>query len=462
MPGPRIPLRLRPLWRPLAAYALFLAGGVALLRMDPFGFSRLTKFYSQDLLAVAMAGCYPDAHAGAKCAKETSPPGDASAEPQRRAATTVVLLRDADLKAFDEPWPPRYGFHARVLRAIRANKPKAVMMDIVFEDERDDPTIEALAAELDRYEAAGIPIYAATFGPDRPLRPGVAERVIPVQVPKEIDPLDRVTRFYDLATESPDSEPTAVPRVFRDVCGGCSTNDCETGTLRVFWSIVPEGSFNARWLDCRTRPKFPWWIFQDRGGDFREDCPATPTVPARILLEPAEEEDIAVEELIRDSVIFYGAFFHGAADAMNTPLHNDLPAVFLHAMTFDNLVTLGPEALLHREPEVPLLGVALPDFLLLVAIGGIFTLRRTSRRLEEGWQRIMRRVRSRLGRVVLVALGSQIGMLIVLAGCASMLACWFGASEWVLGVNFLFAITWTEVLDITEKLFEAADEFSPE
>jgi hypothetical protein len=62
--------------------------------------------------------------------------------------------------------------------------------------------------------------------------------------------------------------------------------------------------------------------------------------------------------------------------------------------------------------------------------------------------------------VVLVALGSQIGMLIVLAGLASMLACWIGASEWVLGVNFLFAVTWTEVLDITEKLFDAADEFS--
>ena len=71
----------------------------------------------------------------------------------------------------------------------------------------------------------------------------------------------------------------------------------------------------------------------------------------------------------------------------------------------------------------------------------------------------MRRVRSRLGRVVLVALGSQIGMLILLAGVAAFVACYIGASEWVLGVNFLFAVTWTEVLDITEKLFEAADEF---
>jgi hypothetical protein len=447
------------LWRPLAAYVLFLVGGVALLRMDPFGFTRLTKFYSQDLLAVSMAGCYPDARAGGKCVKEVK---RASGETVGRAATSVVLLRDADLTAFDEPWPPRYGFHARVLRAIRANKPKAVMMDIVFEDVRDDPTIAALAAELDKYREAGIPVYAATFGPDRPLRPEVGARVVSVQVPKKIDPLDRVTRFYDLTTAGEQPQPTAVPRVYRDVCDGCGgLAGCDTGTVRVFWSILPEESWNDRWLACRRRPPFPWWIFQDRGGDFREDCPSTPAIPARILLDPEEEHDVAIEALVNDGVVFYGAFFHGAADAMNTPLHNDLPAVFLHAMTLDNLLTLGPEALRHREPQVPFLGVALPDFVLLVLIGGLFTVRRTSGRFDAAWESAMRRVRSRLGRVVLVALGSQIGMLIVLAGLASLFACRLGASEWLLGVNFLFAVTWTEVLDITEKLFEAADEFEP-
>jgi hypothetical protein len=459
MPRPKLTPRLRPLWRPLASYVLFLVGGVVLLRMDPFGFTRLTKFYSQDLLAVAMAGCYPDARVGGKCVKET-PTADGGTV--GRAADAVVLLRDSDLIAFNEPWPPRYGFHARLLRAIRANKPRAVMMDIVFEDVRADPTIEALSTELDRYKEDGIPIYAATFGPDRPLRPGVREHVTSVQVPKAIDPLDRVTRFYDLATREEPSLVTAVPNVVRDVCGGCAGEGCESGTVRVFWSIVPDESFNDRWLDCRRRPKFPWWIFQDRGSDFRENCPSTPTIPARILLEPTEDEDLAVEALIKDSVVFYGAFFHGAADAMNTPLHNDLPAVFLHAQAFDNLVTLGPDAIRHRDPQVPLLGVSLPDFLMLVVIGGIFTLRRTSSRFDDAWANAMRRTRSRLGRVVLVALGSQIGMLIVLAGLASMFACWIGASEWVLGVNFLFAVTWTEVLDITEKLFEAADEFGPE
>ncbi|MGH7788149.1 MAG: CHASE2 domain-containing protein, partial [Candidatus Binatia bacterium] len=401
--GERAPRRrrVRALWRPLASYLLFLIGGVILLRMDPFGFTRLTKYYSQDLLAVAMAGCYPHA-AGGPCAKEG------------RAATAVVLLRDPDLEAFDEPWPPRYGFHARVLKAIRANKPKAVVIDIVFEDERTDPTIAALADELDRYKAAGIPVYAASFGLDRPLRPEVGERVTPVQVPKKIDPLDRVTRFYDLTTGPPAAQLTAVPMVFRDVCAGCAGEPgCGADTIRVYWSNVPEQSWNDHWLDCRRRPPFPYWIVQDRGGDFRENCPSTPTIPARILLEPQEDDDAAIEAILDGSVVFYGAFFHGAADAMNTPLHNDLPAVFLHSVAFDNLVTLGPDALSHSEPMIPWLDVSLPDFLLLAAIGALFVVRRSSTRFEAAWEGAMRRVNSRVGRVLLIAFGSQIGMLVL-------------------------------------------------
>jgi hypothetical protein len=421
---------------------------VGLLRLDPFGFGRLTKYYSQDLLAVAMAGCYPKAGAGG-CASDG------------RADAAVVLLRDPDLAAFEEPWPPRYGFHARVLRAIRANQPKAVVMDIVFEDVRDDPTIAALAAELDRYRAAGIPVYAATFGPDRPLRPEVRERVTPVLVPKQIDPLDRVTRFYEL-TSGPSSQLTAAPLAFRDVCGGCAdAPDCGGGVIRVLWSNSPEASWNDRWLDCRHRPPFPWWIMQDRSGDFRENCPATPAIPARILLDPTEEDDATIEELVDGSVVFYGAYFHGAADAMNTPLHNDLPAVFLHAQAFDNLVTLGPAAVRHTEPTVPLLGVSLTDFLLLAGVGAFFVVRRNSTRLQARWERVMRRIRSRVARMALIASGSQIGMLMLLAGVAAFVACHVGVSDWLLGANFLFAVTWTEVLDITEKLFEAADEFEP-
>ena len=441
----RISTRLRRFGAPAVTFLSFLVGGVLLLRMDPFGFSRLTKIYSQDLLAVAMAGCYPEAKGG-RCVHN------------RRAAVSVVLLRDGDLDAFDEPWPPRYGFHARVLKAIRANKPQAVLIDVVFEDIRDDPSIGALAAELDRYREAGIPVYAATFGPDHPLRPEVGSRVTPVQVPKKTDPLDRVTRFYDLTTAAPNSQLTAAPTIFRDVCGGCA-GGCNAQTARLYWSVMPDDSWNDRWLACRRRPPFPWWIVQDRGGEFRENCPSNPAIPVTVLLEPEEADDAAVESILEGGVVLYGTYFRGAVDAVNTPLHDDLPAVFLHSTALDNLITLGPEALRFSEPQVPLLGVALPDFLLLVLIGAFFTARRSSGRIAAVWEALMRCVRFRVGRVALIALGSQVGLLLVLAAVASFVACRLGTADWLYQVNFLFAFTWTELLDITGKLFDAAEEF---
>lgn len=202
-------------------------------------------------------------------------------------------------------------------------------------------------------------------------------------MPKQIDPLDRVARFSDLTTGPPQPQLTAVPRAWRDVCGGGQgAPGCGDDPIRVFWPTLPEQSWNDRWLECRRRPPFPCWIVQDRGSDFREDCPATPTIPARILLEPTEADDAAIEVMIADGVVFYGAYCHGAADAMSTPLHDDLPAVFLHSTAFDNLVTLGPDALRHGERTVPLRDVSLPDLLLPALSGAVFIARRSSSRLE--------------------------------------------------------------------------------
>ena len=72
-----------------------------------------------------------------------------------------MLLRDDDLLPEGEKWPARYGLHARVLNAILANHPKALFIDIVFEDKREDQTLAQLITAFHRYEARNIPVYAA-------------------------------------------------------------------------------------------------------------------------------------------------------------------------------------------------------------------------------------------------------------------------------------------------------------
>jgi CHASE2 domain-containing sensor protein len=444
-------------WR--GYFAAFLSVGIILLWLDPFGLTRLTKNYSQDLLAVALAGCYPDGPGKCGGPARAATNGDRTddATPQTRVA--VVLLSEEDLRRAKEAWPPSYRLHARVLKAIRANHPTAVFVDIVLEDERRDPTIEDLRAELEEYKSNGIRIYAASSGADRPLRPEIRDLVRPVLVPKRIDPLDRVTRFYDLRTESAELEPTAALTVFRDVCG--ITPDPEIETIRLFWRALPQAGWNDRWLDCRRRPAFPLWIFQNRQSDFREDCPSTPTVPVRILLEPTEAEDPEIDALLPGGIVLYGTHFVGAADLVNTPLHNDLPGVFLHATALDNLITLGPHAARHSEHEIPILGVAWADVGVLVLAGVFSTVWRMGGPLPTWLKRLRRRTPVRVLRVALVLLGSQVGLLLLLITLASAFGCAFGAAYRLsgLGVNFLFAIGWTEILEAMEKLVEAADEF---
>jgi len=138
---------------------------------------------------------------------------------------------------------------------------------------------------------------------------------------------------------------------------------------------------------------------QDRGGDFRENCPSTPAVPVKVLLEPDEADDAAIEKMLKDGIVLYGAYFRGAVDVVNTPLHNDLrPSLALDR-------TRQPD---HPRPDGPcvtpsrkfrFLAVALPDFALLVLIVRSSPCGVRAAGLTPGGRRSCGGVRSRVGRL---------------------------------------------------------------
>ena len=74
-----------------------------------FGTSSLSSKYSQDLLNQIFGAWYPAA---------------------ARDESTVVLLTDAGLATQNEPWTASYRLHARILNAILAYGPRAVMIDM--------------------------------------------------------------------------------------------------------------------------------------------------------------------------------------------------------------------------------------------------------------------------------------------------------------------------------------------
>jgi hypothetical protein len=48
-----------------------------------------------------------------------------------------------------------------------------------------------------------------------------------------------------------------------------------------------------------------------------------------------------VERVVKDKAIFYGGDFQMVGDRVISPVYDDLPGVYLHAMAYDNLVTFG-------------------------------------------------------------------------------------------------------------------------
>jgi CHASE2 domain-containing protein len=51
--------------------------------------------------------------------------------------------------------------------------------------------------------------------------------------------------------------------------------------------------------------------------------------------------DPDVERVIRGKAVFYGASFDASGDRVVSPTYHDLPGVYLHAMAYDNVVSLG-------------------------------------------------------------------------------------------------------------------------
>src|SRR5262249_32739977 len=72
----------------------------------------------------------------------------------------------------------------------------------------------------------------------------------------------------------------------------------------------------------------------------RLHCPYSRTISAVHLLRTLASPDRDVEEALRGKMVFYGAGFQMAGDIVVSPVYHALPAVYLHAMAYDNLRTL--------------------------------------------------------------------------------------------------------------------------
>ena len=395
--------------------SLFLLG-MLLNLVEPFGLSNATKAHSQRIAARGMSPFYG------------SPAQDHIA---------VVLIDDQTLGARQMGWPPQYSYYDELLRRILAQQPHAVYLDILMEQRRsyDSSYEDARAGLADEIEAAGIPVFFGVSAPGARsifsgLGYGLSNKPVggalvdaPMASPATGVALDVVTSWQGtgsaypllLAAENvntaagwkpPLSTGPGVGADYRSVALALYQTACVEETvpgcverahdlsamalatpMAVQWGVTnPVVADAPAALDCvrdasagsweRLRTSFSLLVDSLFSGmdAQREDrnrarCPYTLTVFEEQL------DDEALGEVLKDRVVLVGTRLVGLNDSVMSPVHQQIPGVYLHAMALDNLMTWGSDRV-RRDPGVGgWVGLA-SALLFSVVIGFVFMLTR--------------------------------------------------------------------------------------
>ena len=342
--------------RSLAATTPFVWVWAALLSLaalqiyfDPFGFSSLTQRYSQDLANLTVTGpLYPD---------------------EGSEQVSVALIVDDSLAALGLQWPMSYGDHARALDSLLVYEPKAVAVDILFVDERNDPSYDQLLTVIGRYKRAGVPLYFVGSPRTKPVRPEIVQagaRIVDSTILFD----DGVARTYPIRVTCLDGRrdtvcPSLALRLYNDAFGANAAADAPPNSnIELVWGVDTH-PINRKWMkvvgaDGQQRECQQLNVLQRIWGalldvsSLRSQCPHSGVIPAESLIRGDDDQDIRT--LTQGRMVFYGASLEGSDDRAYTPTNGLLAGVFVHAMALDNLVSYGGKP---KRDSVTIFGLGL-------------------------------------------------------------------------------------------------------
>lgn len=349
-----------------------------------------------------------------------------------RDQITVVLYDQQFLQDNGSAWPLTYQEHADALLRLAANpaaRPRAILLDITFGQQRDDPTItlldQALCTLKNDYK---VPVFLAALPSpvDGRLRvrdglgsssaaDGTACFTL-VGVDYVPDQLDGVAWTYALTryrTETgwADGPPgdgrqpsyrSAAMTMAQDAAG--LSLGKETAPMALVWghNSAAQGQSPLSLKDCRVGQRrwsnlVPGFLRDPFGMAAPEPalCPYHRTLSMAQLGELAEED---LAPLLKDRYVMVGANVPGYNDFANSPVHGILPGIHMHAMALDNLLTYGDQYKLSVEWSLsPPRALLAPG---LLAVGTVFLIhalwgwaRRRANRLPLQWEEQQKYVR---------------------------------------------------------------------
>jgi CHASE2 domain-containing sensor protein len=341
-------------------------------KFDPFGLSRQVRSYSERLVQKVTAPFY----------------GSAAQD-----KIAVVLIDQASLVARGEAWPPRYVYYEEVVRRIAKQKPAAIFLDVLVEDKRayDDSlavTRQALGETLNKTQ---VPLFLATldtksnsvfngvpgtqttlsgwrgYADDYPLAisPGhfYGEHDSQLELEEKCDATQNRTVAFQLYQQLCD----------QGLQQGCAAHEVDAqeqfcDAMVVQWGhhvskVVPEHQLisesqctateqNASVRFGESMRAFFASLFsgfdESTLKQLRQPCPYTVTI---------REEDLSSEKVrgvLTGRVVMIGLSLPGIHDIVDSPVHGQIPGVYLHAMALDNLLTWNADYYPRKEAPIDL------------------------------------------------------------------------------------------------------------
>lgn len=348
-------------------------------KLDPFGLSKQVHSYSERLVQKVTAPFY----------------GSAAQD-----KIAVVLIDQSSLAARGEAWPPRYVYYEEVVRRIAKQKPAAIFLDVLVEDKRvyDDSLAVARQALGETLIKTGVPLYLATLDTQNNSVfngvPGTQTtlsgwRGYAEDYPLAISP----GHFYGQHDSQLEPEEkcdatqnrTAALQIYQQLCGqglqqGCATQheaDAEEqfcDAMVVQWGhhvsrVVPERHLISESQCTAVEQSVSVRVGESLRAFFaslfsgydesvlkqlRQPCPYTVTV---------REEDLSSEKargVLTGRVVMIGLSLPGIHDIVDSPVHGQIPGVYLHAMALDNLLTWNASYYPRKEEAI--------DWMLMFAV----------------------------------------------------------------------------------------------
>lgn len=298
----------------------------------------------------------------------------------RSADIAVIEVSDRYLDFVGESWPPSYAAYAAMLDDVALYQPASIFLDIAFVHERPDDSLPQLIDSLCRLHAQNIRVYLA----------GIENEQKQLRLRKELE-TEQVQACYTavgiryspaentklaltyplispgqvgLSPSSPQGIPSAAYAIASDHDRDSSLKQAlqkhfAEHTMALTWSLEQQANMPwTIWEGCSTTSSWLWELMPQpvrkllkdgglwgmKNKDLDPACPSHRHVPLNLITDPQTHE---ARDWLRRNLqakhVMIGPTVAGVNDMIQSPIHGNIPGVYLHAMALDNLLAFGAD-----------------------------------------------------------------------------------------------------------------------